>query len=219
MEHGKKTMQPEGITAEATPGEGAPISPQTVGSGPSSPDAKLSGFAAKHAAFLNFQRENPDYDHLAEEERRAEAYRAAKAEERENKQTFFFYGTLMDPSIAQEVLGLPEPPVLKPAVLRNRGRMRMWGPYPAFQANEEPRADVKGMACEIEGTEKKDRLAAYEGDNYREIPCLINIITEDGEADEILARVFTWNGDEDELSNGLFNLETYKITRAELLKG
>ncbi|KAK2611673.1 hypothetical protein N8I77_005003 [Diaporthe amygdali] len=144
---------------------------------------------AKHASYLQFQKENPDYDQLAEDIRRGQAFEAGLARRREGKELFFFYGTLMDPDIVQEVLGLPERPVLKPALLRNRGHMRMWGPYPAFLADQEPRVDVKGMACEIEGTERKDRLATYEGDKYNETKCFVNLVTEGGETDLIVARV------------------------------
>lgn len=170
-------------------------------------------FAAKYRSFLQFKKDNPDYDEVAEDIRRGEAFRAGQARRREGKETFFFYGTLMDPEVAQEVMGLPAPPVLRPAVLKNRGYLRMWGPYPAFVANRNPRVDLKGMACEIEGTERKDRLAMYEGDNYDEIKCLINLVTEDGESDYMVARMFSWIGDEDELSEGSFDLEVFKLSK------
>ncbi|KAG6357438.1 hypothetical protein INS49_013315 [Diaporthe citri] len=180
------------------------------------PKDQTQGFAAKHASYLKFPKDNPDFDELAEDIRRGQAFEAGLARRREGKETFFFYGTLMDPAIAQEVLGLSEPPVLKPALLKHRGHLRMWGPYPAFMANQDPRVDVKGVACEIEGTEKKDRLAMYEGDKYDEAKCFINLVTEDGETDFIVARVFDWIGDEDELSDGSFDLEVYKLAKAKL---
>lgn len=127
------------------------------------------GFAAKYRFYLQFKNDNPDYDEVDEDIRRDEAIRAGQAMRRQGKETFFFYGTIMDPQVAQEVLGLTEPPVLKPALLKNRGYLRTWRPYPAFVADQSPREDVKGMACEIGGTERKDRLDVYEGDEYDEI--------------------------------------------------
>lgn len=83
-------------------------------------------------------------------------------------------------------------------------------------ANQDPRLDVKGMACEIEGTESKDQLAMYEGVNYDETKCFINLVTEGGETDSIVARVSAWIGDEDELSDGSFDLEAYRLAKANL---
>jgi hypothetical protein len=64
----------------------------------------------------------------------------------------------------------------------------MWEPFPASQcvADQQQREYVKGMACEVQGADKKDRTMSYEGDNYDEIKCLINLVTEDGESDYIL---------------------------------
>ncbi|KAJ0120689.1 hypothetical protein J7T55_015421 [Diaporthe amygdali] len=217
--YNKQTTQPEDFAADAGQDERTPIPPQSNEKKTAPSKEESRGFAAKYASYLQFQKENPGYDQLADDIRRGQAFEAGLARRRESRELFFFYGTLMDPDIVQEVMGLPEPPVLKPALLRNRGHLRMWGPYPAFLADQEPRVDVKGMACEIEGTERKDRLATYEGDNYDETKCFINLVTEDGETDFIVARVFVWIGHEDELSDGSFNLETYKQVKAKLYHG
>lgn len=219
MEHDKQMTQTEHLAADSGHGEATPIPPQSDQKEVAPPKCETRGFAAKYASYLKFQKDNSDFDPLAEDIRIGQAFEASLARRREGKETFFFYGTLMDPEIAQEVLGLPEPPVLKPALLKYRGHLRMWGPYPAFMANQDPEVDVKGMACEIEGTDRKDRLATYEGDNYEDVKCFINLVTEDGETDVIAARVFAWIGDEDELSDGSFDLEAYKLAKAELYGG
>lgn len=211
--------QTEDLPADSGRGEATPIPPKSDEKEVETLKEETRGFAAKYASYLKFQRDNPDFDPLAEDIRLGQAFEASLASRREGKETFFFYGTLMDPEIAQEVLGLPEPTVLKPALLKYRGHLRMWGPYPAFMANQEPEVDVKGMACEIEGTERKDRLVWYEGDNYEDVKCFINLVTEDGETDVIAARVFAWIGDEDELSDGTFDLEAYKLAKAKLYGG
>lgn len=186
------------IPTEAPPKESEP------------PKEKLRGFAASYASYLKDQRENPDRDILAEDIRQSEERQAAKIKLRERKETYFFYGTLMDPGIAQKILGLEAPPVMRPAVVINRGHLKMWGPFPVFVADENPRVDVKGMACEIEGAARKDRLAAYEGEKYVEKPCVIDFLSEDGSTvtdENVFGVVFAWIGDDDELDDGTFDLE------------
>jgi hypothetical protein len=182
------------------------------------PQDELRDFSASYASFLKDQRENPDRDILAEDIRESEERQAAKIKQRESKETYFFYGTLMDPGIAQKVLGLEAPPAMRPAMLRNRGHLKMWGPFPAFVADQSPRVGVKGMACEIEGAARKDRLAAYEGGKYDEKLCLIHFLGEDGSTvtESVFGVVFAWIGGDDELDDGTFDLEVYKAAKAEL---
>lgn len=45
------------------------------------------------------------------------------------------------------------------------------------------RGDIGGIACEIEGAEKKNRLTIYEGNNYNVTECLLNLVTQDRESD------------------------------------
>lgn len=167
--------------------------------------AKPSGFAAKLEAYHQFLKDNPDFDPAAEAERKEKAREEAVLRKRRGNEFYFFYGTLMDPQIAQQVLGLATPPVLKHAILHRRGHLRMWGPFPALRANLAPREDVAGMAFEVEGEEAKARLVAYEGVNYSEAPCLIRYVDEDpdevpGEGDGIpgvWAKFIEWVGDEE----------------------
>lgn len=199
--------------------EDPPIPTEATPEESETPKEELRGFAASYASFLKDQRENPDRDLLAEDTRRDEERQATKIKLRERKETYFFYGTLMDPDIAQKILGLEAPPVMRPAVVTSRGHLRMWGPFPAFVADEDPRVDVKGVACEIEGAARKDRLAAYEGQKYAERLCLIQFLSEDGSTvtdESVFGVVFAWIGDDDELDDGTFDLEAYKAAKAEL---
>ncbi|KAG6368440.1 hypothetical protein INS49_002647 [Diaporthe citri] len=183
------------------------------------PKEELRGFSASYASFLKDQSENPDRDILAEDLRQSEERQAVKIKQRERKETYFFYGTLVDPGIAQKILSSEAPPVMRPAVLRNRGHLKMWGPFPLFVADQDPRVEVKGMACEIEGTARKDRLVAYEAEKYVEKLCLIHFLTEDGSTvtgESVFGVVFAWIGDDDELDDGAFDLEAYKTAKAEL---
>lgn len=151
------------------------------------------------------------------EQKYQENRREALAEQRDGKELYFFYGTLMDPVLAQEVLGLSQPPLLRPASVVSGGHLKMWGPYPAL-VDKHSRADIKGVVCEIEGGSAKDRVEAYEGDKYKKDICAVEIV---GKNDGIytVARVFLWCGDDEELTDGVFDLEKYKLFKAQLHGG
>ncbi|POS69408.1 hypothetical protein DHEL01_v212199 [Diaporthe helianthi] len=202
-------------------GDAAPaISTEAIQKEADPPKERLRGFAARYASYLKYQAEHPEYDLEAERARMKEEAKAAWVKQRQGKETYFFYGTLMDPGIVQDILGLEAIPVMRPAVLRNRGHLMMWGPFPALLADQRPRVEVKGMAYEIEGAATKDRLAAYEGSNYTEITSLINFVRDDGSLEKgIFGRVFKWVGSEDDLKSGTFDLEVYKAAKAELEAG
>jgi hypothetical protein len=218
MELDKHLPQADCCTDVANQGEDNPAIPTEAPLESKPPKEELRGFAASYASFLKDQSENPDHDILADI-RQSEEHQAAKIKLRERKETYFFYGTLMDPAIIQRVLGLEETPVMRPAVLINRGHIKMWGPFPAFIADQSPRVDIKGMACEIEGAARKDRLLAYEGEKYVEKLCLIHFLSEDRSTitdESVFGVVFAWIGGDDELSDGIFDLEAYKAAEAEL---
>lgn len=131
---------------------------------------------------------------LAEENARA----------REAKELYFFYGSLMFPRMLQHVLDLPELPELKPAEVVGL-HVKMWGPYPAL-VNGEPGEVVKGMAYEVEGSEQKEKLARYETECCRTRKFYINV---GGEA-RILGTTFVWNGQSDELDEGVFDVTSWE---------
>lgn len=128
-------------------------------------------------------------------------------EEREGNALYFFYGSLMDPSVLRRVLNLPERPQLRPASIVGH-HVKMWGPYPALRVtNEATRTAVRGMAYEVKGGKMKDRLAAYETGNYSEYRCLISV---DGSKDEIVGTTFLWAGDDALLKEGSFDLRDWQ---------
>lgn len=63
------------------------------------------------------------------------------------------------------------------------------------------------MAYEVKGSKMKDRLAAYETDNYREHRCLISV---DGTKDEVMGTTFLWAGDDALLKEGSFDLRDWQ---------
>jgi hypothetical protein len=81
--------------------------------------------------------------------------------------TFFFYGTLLDPDVMALVIGRRLPPsVFVPAILPGHSRRRAKGAtYPIVVRNVGDR--VQGVV--VGGLTSRDvaRLAAYEGPGYR----------------------------------------------------
>lgn len=132
-----------------------------------------------------------------------------EAAEREKKKPYFFYGSLMDASTLQRVLGLEERPQLKPASIVGYD-IKMWGPYPALQDGP-PGNVVPGMMWEVEGTKRKDRLAEYETSNYKEHGCIIEM----ADGSNVWGTTFMWNGNASELKEGTFDLKDWQMNQLD----
>lgn len=133
------------------------------------------------------------------------AIREGYARRREAKELYFFYGSLMFPRMLQHVLDLPELPELKPAHIVGL-HLKVWGPYPALVEGE-PGEIVKGMAYEVQTPEQKDKLAKYETECYQTMDYFIRV---SGEEESVLGTTFVWNGDADELDEGVFDVESWE---------
>lgn len=152
------------------------------------------------ATDVNARTTKADWDH------RAFTMIQGEEEKRHGKEWYFFYGSLMDPRQLQRVLGLRERPRdLRPAKIKGH-LTRMWGPYPVLLGGP-PENVVKGVACEIERGEHKDKLALYETANYRERNCIIQFSTEE----VVVGTTFEWAGDERELRDGSFDLRDWQM--------
>ena len=117
--------------------------------------------------------------------------------------SYFCYGTLVDPALLSEILGLPENPTLRPANIVGYS-LKLWGQYPAL-INGPPGAVVEGMVYEVEHEEHAQRLAEYETQAYRPAPCLIRFV--DGkEPEEVTGTTFKYVGNPMDLSEGAFDL-------------
>lgn len=123
----------------------------------------------------------------------------AEMREHNRKQTYFFYGSLMDPLTLKRVAGLDEMPELFPANISGY-QTKMWGSFPAL-IDASPESVVLGMACDIEGWLEKDRLRDYETEKYEEHHCTFRM-----NGVEVQGVTFKWTGDANELSDGSFHL-------------
>lgn len=106
---------------------------------------------------------------------------------------YFFYGTLADPQILTQHLGLDEKPSFQPAHVCG-GQIRSWaGKYRALvDAPMESRAF--GSAFLVSSREQEDALRFYETDKYAVVRC--RIITEN---DTVAGLTFRFTGTERDL--------------------
>lgn len=118
---------------------------------------------------------------------------------------YFFYGTLSDPAMLRDVLGLETEPQLRPATMVGY-ECKLWGQYPALL--DAPEKIVHGSVFHVETEEQGGRLAEYETKSYRADPCLIQY-TDGNEPAEDIGHVFKFVGNVRDLSDGTFDLETW----------
>lgn len=118
---------------------------------------------------------------------------------------YFFYGTLSDPAMLRDVLGLETEPQLRPATITGY-ECKLWGQYPALL--DAPEKVVHGAVYHVGTEEHGERLASYETNNYRADPCRISY-TDGCEPVEDLGHVFKFVGNVRDLSDGTFDLGTW----------
>jgi gamma-glutamylcyclotransferase (GGCT)/AIG2-like uncharacterized protein YtfP len=83
---------------------------------------------------------------------------------------YFFYGTLSDPAMLRDVLGLNTESKHRPATITGY-ECKLWGQYPALL--DAPGKVVHGAVYHDETEEHGARLASYETNNYGADPCLV----------------------------------------------
>lgn len=126
------------------------------------------------------------------------------------RQYCFIYGTLMGPETLSQVLSTSDSlPIMSRARVIGYD-VKLWGPYPAL-VDSKPLRLVDGMVFEIFSKKQLDRLVSYETDNYQLQPCLIDILNHDNSVRSTVDGVtFMWNGQQDELQEGNFDLKQWK---------
>jgi hypothetical protein len=101
---------------------------------------------------------------------------------------FFFYGALRDPSLIQELLGLPQAPVLSPARVWGH-KTRYYGVYPAAVQGGTGEC-VRGTAWYVSRVEQAAWLRKHEEEWYAEVTAQIEF--EDGRGETVAGRMFVW---------------------------
>lgn len=125
------------------------------------------------------------------------------------KEFYFFYGSLMDSETLAKVVKLGVRPELRPAKIIGYKCM-LWGQYPAL-LDGKPGEPVHGMAYQIQSPHEKQRLQAYESDNYRDAPCLIELHN----GNQVEGRTFKWQGEPTELRVGSFDLKEWQMNKLD----
>ncbi|PYH73136.1 gamma-glutamylcyclotransferase family protein [Aspergillus vadensis CBS 113365] len=122
---------------------------------------------------------------------------------------YFLYGTLMDPSMLQDILSLdPDPKIdLRPAYVTGYA-CKLWGQYPAIIPAITSSSAVNGVVYRVESVEHGVKLASYETGWYRAEPCEV-VYTDGKEPGREKGHVFVFVGDERELSEGVFDLRVW----------
>lgn len=127
--------------------------------------------------------------------------------------SYFFYGTLMDPSILRAVLSLDPAAAeqrktdfdLRPAYIVGY-ECKLWGQYPALVGG--PGSSIEGAMFPVRTVEEGKRLAEYETANYRAAPCQIRF-RDSKQPETANGHVFVFAGDRRELSEGTFDLQVW----------
>ncbi|EZF29936.1 hypothetical protein TMEN_2888 [Trichophyton mentagrophytes] len=121
---------------------------------------------------------------------------------------YFFYGTLMDPTLLVQLLHLDKLPDLRPASIKGY-KFKLWGPYPALLDDEhDDSAVIEGAVYNVESVEHAHALANYETKNYT--TGTTTAYYSDGqqpETDQVTIYVFA--GNRSDLSEGDFNLQRW----------
>ena len=116
---------------------------------------------------------------------------------------YFVYGTLMDPQMLADVLGLDKVPQLRPDKVVGYS-CKLWGQYPALQDGPKD-AEVSGAVYHVQSVLHGKRLAEYETTSYRTTPCLVKY-TDGKEPANHDGHVFMFVGNPRDLEEGDFHL-------------
>lgn len=130
-------------------------------------------------------------------------------------ETYFFYGTLMDPATLAKVLKLDHHPSLQPATVFGY-HCKFWGSSPGYPAllggpQDNP---IHGVAYVVQTPEHKALLEAYETHRYRNA----GVILELADGTEIDGRTFKWNKsyrNNTKLRESMFELENLRAVLVE----
>lgn len=120
--------------------------------------------------------------------------------------TLFFYGSLMNPTVVQAILRLPQVPILRPGKIYGF-KKRMWGAFPALVPSQGH--EVQGVTFEMQDGEQFLRLQRYETSAYSW--CFCDIETEDGSIIKG-GRTFRWAGhpESSELEDTDFDMHRFE---------
>ncbi|KAI1455953.1 hypothetical protein F4805DRAFT_434042 [Annulohypoxylon moriforme] len=121
---------------------------------------------------------------------------------------YFFYGTLTQPDVLKRVLDLDHDPPIRPAKIIGYS-LTKWGDYKAL-IDGESGEEVAGVAYEVRSPEHEYKLAYYETNAYKLVPCLIEF-TDERRPTQILGSTFKYAGDAAALKEGRFDRRLWEF--------
>ncbi|GAB7353676.1 hypothetical protein MBLNU459_g4082t1 [Dothideomycetes sp. NU459] len=119
---------------------------------------------------------------------------------------YFFYGTLMDPEMLRDVLGIDELPQIRPATVYGYS-CRAWGQYPVL-VDSITNQVVSGRAWKMSDVKHARRLKEYETNSYSIRGAQI-VYSDSLSPREQLGWTFMFAGRESELSDDKFDLDVW----------
>ncbi|KAI1072136.1 hypothetical protein LB507_003270 [Fusarium sp. FIESC RH6] len=123
--------------------------------------------------------------------------------------TYFFYGTLTNPSILAHILCLPSQPTLHQASLTGYA-LASWGQYRALVPGSSSSV-VSGFTYEVQTQDHELALARYETHAYKAVQCLIKLVNADGKVTtEVSGKTFLYAGDPRALEQGTFDRKLWE---------
>lgn len=134
------------------------------------------------------------------------AFKSARSPANPPSGTYFFYGTLQDPSMLAEILDLEIKPALKPAYVTGYD-LKLWGQYPALVESTLGEI-IEGSIFEVSSEAAALRLAEYETQNYWPSHCTIRTKC-NGAEESVEGWTFLYCGLDADLSEGSFDLATW----------
>ena len=121
---------------------------------------------------------------------------------------YFFYGTLKDPRVLANILGVEQAPALRAAKIIGYS-LANWGDYKAL-VDGRPGEEVVGVAGEITSAEDEHKLVYYETSAYCLASCRIFFI--DGrEPSQLSGKTFMYAGDAVALQEGRFDRRLWEL--------
>ncbi|KAI1332700.1 hypothetical protein F5Y16DRAFT_356266 [Xylariaceae sp. FL0255] len=130
------------------------------------------------------------------------------AEEPKTPVWYFFYKTLMEPSILKRILDTEEEPLLRPAKTTGYETLP-WGQYRAL-VRSTPESELLGFAYEVQTAEHASKLARYETNAYKLEECQI-VFTDENEPREAVGNTFMYAGDAEALRTGRFDRVLWEL--------
>ncbi|KAK2739584.1 hypothetical protein FQN57_006546 [Myotisia sp. PD_48] len=127
---------------------------------------------------------------------------------------YFFYGTLTNPEILQQVASLPEEPKLRKAEIEGYD-LAKWGDYLALINGMQGQGRIiSGYAYFVQSERVAQKLAYYETTAYKAVACQIHFKDDEEGPSAISGKTFMYAGDAQALLEQRFDRKLWELQMA-----